>query len=140
MRNWVAVSAVLVMALVLVGAAASKSESSPEKGTWTAKVTPDAEAAAKGEKEFEDTLILRGGKFRSTACESYGFGAAPYKMDGNTWMSDLESAKEGKSHWHGQVEGDHLTGRMTWTKADGTVLNYTFEGHRAEAQTQTRKS
>ncbi|HMC83864.1 MAG TPA: hypothetical protein VKL61_11615 [Candidatus Polarisedimenticolia bacterium] len=141
MRNWFAVSAVLVMALVLVGAASSaKSDASPEKGIWKLKVVPDAEAAAKGEKEFEDTLILKGGKLRSTACEPYGFGSASYKMDGNTWMSDMESKKEGKNHWHGEVDGDHLTGRMTWTKADGTVLNYTFEGHRAEAQTQTRKS
>jgi len=141
MRNWFAVSAVLVMALVLVGAAASaKSDASPEKGIWKLKVVPDAEAAAKGEKEFEDTLILKGGKLRSTACEPYGFGSASYKMDGNTWMSDMESKKEGKNHWHGEVDGDHLTGRMTWTRADGTVLSYTFEGHRAEAQTQTRKS
>ena len=50
MRNWFAVSAVLVMALVLVGAASSaKSDASPEKGIWKLKVVPDAEAAAKGE-------------------------------------------------------------------------------------------
>src|SRR5882672_7795806 len=100
MRNWFAVSAVLLMALVLVGTVASaKSNASPEKGTWKVRVMPGAEAAAKGEKEFDDTLILKGGNFRSTACEPYGFGSASYKMDGNTWMSDMESKKEGKNHW-----------------------------------------
>src|SRR5574341_1015822 len=135
MRNWLAVLGVLLVALILVSTQAqAKSAASAEKGTWEVKVMPDDEASAKGEKESDDTLTFMKGKFHSTGCDPYGFGPAAYKMDGNTWMSDTESKTDGRLHWHGEVSGDTINGRMTWTKPDGTVLNYTFEGHRAGAQ------
>ena len=111
-----------------------------EQGTWNVTVTPGADAAAKGEKESADTLVLKGGKFHSTGCDAYGFGPASYKVDGNHWMADTESKKEGKIHWHGAVSGDSVSGQMTWTKTDGSVLNYTFSGARAGDAPQTQKT
>jgi hypothetical protein len=142
MRKSPALASVWILAGALAApAVAAKPAARPaEEGIWKVQVTPDAEAAAKGEKAFEDTLILKKGKFRSTACEPYGFGPAAYRVEGTAFLADPESGKEGKSHWHGEVDGDGVTGRMRWTKPDGTVFNYTFEGHRAGSQTQTRKS
>lgn len=141
MRNRLAVFGVLLVALAAASAGLlAKGESSPEVGTWNVKVVPDAEGATKGEKEFDDTLTLKKGKFKSSACEPYGFGSTPYTVEGSSWMTDQESKNEGKSHWHGEVSGDAMSGKMTWTKPDGTVLNYAFQGTRAAAQTQTRKS
>ena len=131
---------VLVLTAALAGAAPGGKGKAGEQGTWKVTVTPDAAAAAKEEKEFDDTLILHKGKFRSTACDAYGFGEAPYRVEGSHWMSDAESKKEGKNHWHGEVEGDTVTGQLTWTKTDGSVMNYTFTGTRAGEQAQTRES
>lgn len=141
MRNrFAAVSVVFVALVMTTTMVVAKETPAGEEGVWKVTVTPDEEASAKGEQVFDDTLELRGGKFHSTACEAYGFGSAPYQTEGKSWMSDTESKTEGKAHWHGEIQGDSMTGKMTWTKADGTVMNYTFSGHRAGAQTQTRKS
>jgi len=131
---------VLILMAALAGAAHAGKAKAGEEGTWKVKVSPDADAAAKGEKEFDDTLILHKGKFRSTACDAFGFGEAPYRVEESHWMSDPESKKEGKNHWHGEVAGDSVTGQLTWTKTDGSVLNYTFTGTRASEQAQTRES
>ena len=131
---------ILVLAVASPGAAIAARGKAGEEGTWKVKVTPDAASAAKGEKEFDDTLVLRKGKFRSTACEAHGFGEASYRVEGSHWMSDAGSRKEGRNHWHGEVTGDSVEGQMTWTRADGSVLNYTFTGSRAGGQPQTRKS
>jgi len=150
MRNRLAWLAILVLVLAALsplamaggkGKSEGKPPTPPEAGNWKVVVTPDADAAAKGEKAFDDTLILHKAKFKSTACVPYGFDSAPYKVEAGAWMSDMESQKEGKSHWHGEVSGDSITGKMTWTKPDGTVFNYTFSGTRTgEQATQTQKS
>ena len=112
-----------------------------EAGSWSVTVAPESDAAAKGEKQFDDTLVLNKGKFQSTACLTYGFGTVPYRVAADTWMADSESPKEGKTHWHGEVSGNSISGKMTWTKPDGTVLSYSFSGARAGAQNpQPQKS
>ena len=113
---------------------APKPPPEPEAGTWKVKVVPDAEAAAKGESEFDDTLILGKGKFKSTACVPYGFGEVPYHTEAGTVMAEMSSAKEGSNHWHAEISGDSISGKMTWTKSDGTVLHYSFTGTRAGKQ------
>jgi hypothetical protein len=144
MGNKPLVAGVLIFALALAGAgsaraAKSKKPKVTEEGTWTVKVTPDAPSAAKGEKEFDDTLILHKGKFRSTACEAHGFGEASYRTEENHWMADVASLSEGKNHWHGELTGETVDGQLTWTKPDGTVLNYTFTGTRTGDAPKTKE-
>jgi hypothetical protein len=133
MRNRILARAVVILVLAVATAAApaifSKDRSGAE-GVWKVKITPDADATAKGEKESDDTLVLKSGKFHSTGCDPYGFGPASYKVEGNHFMADTESKKEGKIHWHGEVSGATVSGQMTWTKTDGNVMNYTFSGTR----------
>jgi hypothetical protein len=115
------------------GKAAAKSGSA-EQGTWKVRLLPDAEAAAKGEKQSDDVLHLQNGKFHSTGCDLYGFGPADYTVDGNRWKAETRSEKEGAIHWHGEVAGDSIAGKMQWTRKDGTVRNYSFTGARAGSQ------
>ena len=105
----------------------------PEVGVWNVRLIPEPDAAAKGEKESDDTLILKRGLFHSIGCDAFGFPATPYKVDGDLFMCDTLSPKDGKLHWHGQVNGTDVSGRMVWTKPDGTVLKYRFEGRRSDA-------
>ncbi|PYQ12051.1 MAG: hypothetical protein DMH00_06855 [Acidobacteria bacterium] len=149
MRNRLALLAILVLALAAFSPGAlaagkgkipSKTVAAPEEGIWQVKITPDPDAAAKGEKESEDQLLLRKGRFHSPGCDAFGFGPAPYRTAGGTWMSDTESKTDGRIHWHGEVSGDSISGEMVWTKTDGTVLKYGFTGSRASAQTSQTQS
>src|SRR5207244_872497 len=96
----------IVMAACVFGAMTVRAESLD--GTkWKIKVTPDKEAAAKGEKAFPDTLLFANGKVTSTACVPYGFKATSYKAEAKEgvthWASEQMSEKEGKTVWTGEV-------------------------------------
>ena len=108
----------------------------PFEGTkWKVKVTPDEDARAAGEKEFDDVLIFKGGKFTATECKKYGFGPVDYEEDTRRgpvakFTAEPTSEKEGKAKWSGTLTGADMTGELVWTKKDGTVLHYAFKGER----------
>ena len=67
-----------------------------------------------------DTLIFKDGRFRSTACDQYGYGDGPYTA---TWSgetvvfeAETESPKYGKLLWKGMVRGPRLDGTMTMVR------------------------
>ena len=101
---------------------------------WRVKVGPNKEAAAKGEREFDDELVFAEGKLTSTACAPYGYKASSYTIKNVPgaikWTCEMVGAKEGmgKTTWAGRVKDNAIDGNMTWHKADGTVLHYTFSG------------
>ena len=59
-----------------------------------------------------DTLVFKDGRFRSTACERYGYSEAPYKTatagDLTRFEAETFSAKYGKLRWSGVVSGGKL--------------------------------
>jgi hypothetical protein len=72
------------------------------------------------ETEGMDELIFKDGKFRSTCCDPYGFGDAPYTatVDGDaiTFEAETFSTSEGKIKWSGTIKDDMLDGTFTWHK------------------------
>lgn len=72
-----------------------------------------------------DSLIFANGRFRSTACDRYQYGDAPYStsVDGEsvTFTAETESPKYGQLRWHGVVRGKRLDGTLTMVR-DGQVL------------------
>jgi hypothetical protein len=64
-----------------------------------------------------DTLTFKDGRFRSTACDQYGYGDGPYTAarSGETVLfeAETESPKYGKLLWKGVVRGPRLDGTMT---------------------------
>jgi len=140
MKNFFVGIGIMILVIGLAGAIPlEKGKISPEVGSWKVKITPDPVAAAKGEKEGDDVLTFKDGRFHSTGCDSYGFGDAPYKMDGNKWSADTESKTDGKIHWSGDVKGEAISGKMTWTKLDSSTLNYAIQGSRTTEQPQRGK-
>ena len=134
MRNVMlaAAAALLCTILVLAAPAPKPAPTSELEGTkWTVKVVPDSKAAEKGESSFEDTIIFDGNKVQMTECAKYGFQPSPYSIEKHgeklSFSTDL-IAKLGKSVWSGDIKGNSIKGKTKWTKEDGTVLNYTFEG------------
>ena len=68
-----------------------------------------------------DTLIFKDGRFRSTACDRYGYSDAPYKITpvGDTlrFEAETESAKYGKLQWSGVVRGNKLDATVMMVRA-----------------------
>ena len=85
-------------------------------------------AKAKGDK---DTLLFKDGKFRSTACDAYGFTETAYtatSRDGaTTFEATAQSPKEGTMKWKGTVKDGTIEGSAVWTKKGQADTNYTFK-------------
>ena len=64
-----------------------------------------------------DTLVFKNGRFRSTACDKYDYGDAPYKTvavgDTVRFEAETSSPKYGKLNWSGAIRG---------AKLDATVM------------------
>ena len=64
-----------------------------------------------------DTLTFKDGRFRSSACDPYGYGDGPYTATRSGEMiafeAETESAQYGKLLWKGVVRGPRLDGTMT---------------------------
>ena len=125
------VAALLVLTICAIGFTMAD----PFEGTkWNVVMTPDPSAPGNA-KEFNDTIIFKGGMFRSTECEKKGFKPVQYdenvtRMGPATFTAEPESPKEGKAKWTGTVTANMITGEMVWTKKDGTEMHYTFKGER----------
>jgi hypothetical protein len=67
-----------------------------------------------------DTITFQGGRLRSSACDRYGYGDAPYKAtqvaDGVAFEAETESPKYGKLLWKGYVRGDKLDATATMVR------------------------
>ena len=67
-----------------------------------------------------DTLIFKGGRFRSTACDQYGYGDGAYTAtrsgEAVVFEAETESPKYGKLLWKGVVRGPRLDGTMTMVR------------------------
>jgi len=59
-----------------------------------------------------DTIVFKDGRFRSLACDQYGYSDAPYKTaamgDTTRFEAQTQSAKYGKLLWSGQVRAGKL--------------------------------
>ena len=68
-----------------------------------------------------DTLIFKDGRFRSTACDRYGYSDAPYKTmaagDTLRFEAETESPKYGKLLWNGVVRGGKLDATVMMVRA-----------------------
>lgn len=64
-----------------------------------------------------DTLLFKDGRFRSTACDKYGYSDAPYRanVQGETILfeAETESPRYGKLVWRGTVRAGKLDATAT---------------------------
>jgi len=67
-----------------------------------------------------DTLTFKDGRFRSSACDQYGYGDGVYRAkqagDAVVFEAETESPKYGKLLWNGVVRGARLDGTMTMVR------------------------
>lgn len=67
-----------------------------------------------------DTLLFADGRFRSTACDQYGYGDGAYaaQRDGDRihFAAETESPRWGRLQWRGTVTGHRLDGTLTMVR------------------------
>lgn len=124
--RWTGLSLAIALGLVwaaLAFAQAGALDGNSFAGTFTEK------GKTKGDP---DTLVFKDGKFRSTACDAYGFGDAAYTATasggGTTFEATTTSPKEGTMKWKGTVKRDAIAGTAVWMKKGQADITYTFQG------------
>src|ERR1700677_4415718 len=129
----------LLMCLVVACVAASTrvmKACDPVMGYWTMNVTPTVDDANKpGVKQFNETFTFTGDTFSTKTMAAQGFGGAPYQEDvrayGPATFTSTQTGSQGKLEWAGTTTGQDMTGTLVWTKADGTVIHFDFQGNKA---------
>ena len=82
-----------------------------------------------------DTLTFKDGRFRSSACDKYGYADAPYKAmaegDGMRFEAETQSPKYGKLLWNGTVRGGKLDATvMMMQPGQSAVENWVVAGEK----------
>lgn len=119
-------------ALLILSAASSRAEKMALDGaTFVGTMTEEGKA-----KADPDQFMFKDGKFRSTACDAYGFSETVYTStvgDGATrFEATATSPKEGTMKWKGTVKGNRIEGSAVWIKKGQADMRYTFEGNRKD--------
>jgi hypothetical protein len=72
-----------------------------------------------------DTLLFAAGRFRSSACDPYGYGDGPYtassSADGIVFEAQTQNANGSRLLWHGVVRGPRLDATLTILRGGSTV-------------------
>jgi hypothetical protein len=80
----------------------------------------------------KDTFIFAEGKFRSTACDAYGYDSGSYTatQEGDAWAFSAEthSPKYGTMSWKGTIKGSTIEGTATRSKNGKTKDVQVFSG------------
>jgi hypothetical protein len=80
----------------------------------------------------KDTFIFSDGKFRSTACDAYGYDSGTYKatQQGDAWAFEAQthSKKWGTMTWKGTIKGDSIEGTAVRSKDGKAKDEQVFSG------------
>jgi hypothetical protein len=73
-----------------------------------------------------DTLVFKDGRFRSSACDQYGYSDAPYKTvaagDAVRFEAETSSPKYGKLFWNGAIRGNKLDATVMMERKGKSML------------------
>ena len=112
MKNASTVAALTVAALLSAGAQAQSLDGRTFTGVFLERGKTSGDA---------DTITFKDGRFRSSACDRYGYSDAPYKAvvagDGTRFEAETQSPKYGKLLWSGQVRGGKLDATVMMERA-----------------------
>ena len=122
-----AISLGVAMGLIMAGVAASvfaKEDAPAPGGVLDGKVFIGEIGGKDTAHGDHDEFQFVNGTFHSTACDRYGFTAAPYTStaDGETvtFQSETSSPSDGRMVWTGTAQSGALEGIATWYQKEGT--------------------
>lgn len=127
-----AASALLLSTVALASSAVAVLDGT----SWKLDVKPDSMTKDKNEKDYNETLTFADGNVTLSA-PKVGDSATPYTVTKSgekdlTFKAERSSAGEGQSVWTGTVHGKDISGKLIWTKNDGSVFTYTFKGNKLD--------
>ncbi|HVT91092.1 MAG TPA: hypothetical protein VHD56_19725 [Tepidisphaeraceae bacterium] len=108
-----------------------------EGKTWNIKVVPDGEARKAGEKDYNDAISFKGGKFTSKVQATQGFKPVEYSEDTTRFgpakfTVQATSDSAGTAKWTGTVTELIVQGELIVTKKDGKTLTFSYSGERSD--------
>ena len=91
--------------------------------------TFSGEVGKKGEASgMKDDLVFKDGKFRSTACDAYGFGDANYSAapsgEATAFQAETHNPKDESMKWSGTITGNALEGTAVMTTPGQEPVEY----------------
>jgi hypothetical protein len=106
-------------------------------GNWSVTLVPSGtDANQPGVKQFDETLTFTTNQFSTKVLAQCGFGPTDYQEDStgygpSKFSCTQTSDKEGKIAWQGTSTGQDITGTLVWTRKDGSVIHYDFQGSKS---------
>jgi opacity protein-like surface antigen len=89
------------------------------------------EIAAKGQKANADTFLFKDGRFRSTACDKFGFKDAAYTTSGEgknmRFRATTVNPSGAKMEWDGMILGNKLEGTAVLNEQGKPAVENTFK-------------
>ena len=80
----------------------------------------------------DDQIIFKDGKFRSTACDKFGYGEGEYtttvKKDTTFFETTTISPKDGTMKWKGFVKGNAVYATSLYSKGGKLIAEYWVKG------------
>jgi hypothetical protein len=124
---------VCALAVVAVTVIAMNCRAGELDGTRAQVKVARADASTDQDKKgFDDTLSFADGKFTSTAFGAKGFQPARYNGEREEHEAEFEVEQTNGVgevvNWLGNIQGNHVGGRVHWVKKDGTRTSYHFNG------------
>ncbi len=125
-------SIAMVLICVCGSRAMAQSALHPLQGTWAVTVMPDDMNG--GNREYQDTWHFSlDDKFTSDAMKAKGFADGHVDEDSrrfgpSTFKTSIKSDKDGEIKYEGTADGTQISGTMTWTKANGDTVTFSFKG------------
>jgi hypothetical protein len=117
------------MAVILGVSVAVFAAPALEKKQWRVELTPAGGLIP----HFIDRFRFEDKNFASVIFERKGFLASSYtsaeKADGSiAWEAKQKSKENGDIAWHGELQGDTMTGTLIWKQPDGKTAQYAMYG------------
>jgi hypothetical protein len=103
-------------------------------GVWKVNVEPDHAAMQEGRHAFKDMVLFESdGFFTAEAFGPMGFDRAEFtvtNLDGGAtaFTTTMSNPTQGTLVWNGVKNGSGLIGSLVWTRPDGDVDTYSFNG------------
>jgi hypothetical protein len=144
-KRWIGLVSAMAFVLALGWPAGADGVSTPFEGVWRVSVTPDDNTARAGKLEFRDQWLFEDtGDFTAEAFGPMGFPPAQITtavVDGKTTFTvTSNNDSQGSVVWSGTIASSHIVGTLVWTKTDGSVARYTFDGTNAQYVAQSESA
>ncbi len=104
------------------------------EGRWVVRATPVDASRQADAIEADHVLTFRTRQVWVEGPLGQDFGPTSYETAGPDFRMIFRHEKLGTVLWAGETNDDSIRGIIRWTRKDGAILTYRFEGQRGKEQ------